>query len=149
MPLSICQFRTMREEVESPWNENRNKDMAANLVNRPKHEADIIDELADRKNCIIQVWAALELKMIKNVVNPGELKENMKANLSTVAIIGALMGGNNLSSFMKANAVDVNDMDIIDQITVFFRILSAIFGLVTAVYSAIIMSMVNAIPKVI
>jgi len=148
MLLSICHFRTMREEVESPWKEHSNTDLAANLVSNSKHEADIINELVDKKWCIIQVWAPLELKMIKNVVDPGELKENMKANLSTVAIIGALFGGTNLSSFMAANVVDVNDMNIIDQIIVFARFLSAACGLLTAVYSAIIMSMLNAIPKV-
>ena len=139
----------MPDEVESPWNtQQASSDLATTLISRSRREEDIILELIENKPWYLQIWAILELKMVRDIVDPAELKENIKANLSTVAIIGALFGGTNLSSFMAANVVDVNDMNIIDQIIVFARFLSAACGLLTAVYSAIIMSMLNAIPKV-
>ena len=135
-------------DVENAWNEPMSTDLAANEVRFPKREADIIRELIEKKHCIVRVWAPLELKMITHVEDPAELKKKLKANLNTVAIIGALFGGANLASYMSATGVDEDNHNDMSAIVGGIRFMAAGCGLATAVYSAIIMSMVNAIPKV-
>ena len=87
--------------------------------------------------------------MVRDIVDPAELKENIKANLSTVAIIGALFGGTNTASFMAADGVNEEKQTQIGQFIGALRFLAAALGFGAAVYSAVIMTMTNSIPKVI
>jgi len=95
----------------------------------------------------IEIWAVLEMKILRGIKNPAELKQNFLGNLGTVAVIGTLFGGANLSSFMSG--FNEGDHEGIGQLVGAVRITAAGWGLVSAVYSAIIMTMMNAVPKVI
>jgi hypothetical protein len=140
----------MPDEVESPWNtQQASSDLATTLISRSRREEDIILELIENKPWYLQIWAILELKMVRDIVDPAELKENIKANLSTVAIIGALFGGTNTASFMAADGVNEEKQTQIGQFIGALRVLAAALGFGAAVYSAVIMTMTNSIPKVI
>jgi len=140
----------MPDEVESPWNtQQASSDLATTLISRSRREEDIILELIENKPWYLQIWAILELKMVRDIVDPAELKENIKANLSTVAIIGALFGGTNTASFMAADGVNEEKQTQIGQFIGALRFLAAALGFGAAVYSAVIMTMTNSIPKVI
>jgi len=128
--------------------ENPTMPSATKKMIRKKSENDVIAEKLAAKPLYIKVWAVLELKMIAGVKDSAELKSNILGNLSTIAVIGALFGGANLSSFMSANGVNEGDHTFVGQIIGAVRFMAAGAGLIAAVYSAIIMTMTNAIPKV-
>jgi len=136
----------MPDEVESPWNtQQASSDLATTLISRSRREEDIILELIENKPWYLQIWAILELKMVRDIVDPAELKENIKANLSTVAIIGALFGGTNTASFMAADGVNEEKQTQIGQFIGALRFLAAALGFEAAVYSAVIMTMTEPI----
>jgi hypothetical protein len=86
--------------------------------------------------------------MISGITDSAELKENILGNIGTVAVIGALFGGANLASFMSVTGVEVGDPTIVGQLIGAIRFSAAGAGLISSVYAAIIMTMMNAIPKV-
>lgn len=114
---------------------------------RVENENQRIERLLNAKLYFVKAWAALELMMINDIEKSADLKENLLYNLGTVAIIGSLFGGANLVSFMSGvSGVDNTDIgEFIGSV----RFTSAGAGLTAAFYSAVIMSMTNAIPKVI
>ena len=107
-----------------------------------------IERLLKSKPFYIKVWAVLELNMISGITDSAELKENILGNIGTVAVIGALFGGANLASFMSVTGVEVGDPTIVGQLIGAIRFSAAGAGLISSVYAAIIMTMMNAIPKV-
>ena len=115
---------------------------------RVRTENQEIERLLKDQPLYIKVWAVLELNMISGITDSAELKENILGNLGTVAVIGALFGGANLSSFMTATGIEVGDPTIVGQLIGCIRFTAAGCGLVASVYAAIIMTMMNAIPKV-
>jgi tellurite resistance protein TehA-like permease len=120
----------------------------ANPMNEADRMALFIKEKIAQKPCWLKIWAVLELRMIKNLEDPAELKENIKANLGTIAVVGALFGSSNLSSFMSARGVNPDKHNVISFLIGAIRVCAAGSGLLAAVYSAVILTMTNAIPKV-
>ena len=105
-----------------------------------------IERLLKSKPFYIKVWAVLELNMISGITDSAELKENILGNIGTVAVIGALFGGANLASFMSG--VEDGQSAGVGQFIGFVRFMAAGGGLITAVYAAVIMAMINTLPKV-
>lgn len=105
------------------------------------------ENIVPKQPYYIEVWAVLELKIIRGIKESAELKSNFVGNLGTVAVVGALFGGANLASFMSGVS-EVYNKDVGEFIGS-FRFTAACAGLISAVYSSVIMVMMNAIPKVI
>ena len=94
----------------------------------------------------VKVLAALEIKMLEGIEDSVELQDNCLGNLGTVAVIGTLFGGANLASFMSG--VEDGQSAGVGQFIGFVRFMAAGGGLITAVYAAVIMAMINTLPKV-
>lgn len=112
-----------------------------------KDNADLSMQSTHEHSSYMKAVAMLELKMLTDIWDPVELKDNFLDNFSTVAVIGSLFGGANLASFMSG--IDVDDHGGFGQTIGAVRFMAAGGGLTSALYSSVIMAMINALPEVI
>ena len=108
-------------------------------------EDSYISDTIKKQWCIVKVWAALEIKMITNVRDPKEVKESIKGNLGTMAVVGALFGSAALGSYMSATGIEDGTKDLMKTIVGSCRVFAAGCGLAGAIMSATNVTLMNTV----
>lgn len=96
------------------------------------------------KPCWLRLWAVIEIKMLKAVQDPKRLKENIKGQMSSVALVGALVTNSQFTSF--SNSEFISHDNLFDMILGLVRLLSLGSGLGATVFAVLLMNLLNAVP---
>ena len=96
------------------------------------------------KPCWLRLWAVIEIKMLKAVQDPKRIKENIKGQMSSVALVGALVTSSQFTSF--SNSQFISHDNLFDLILGIVRLLSLGAGLGATVFAVLLMNLLNAVP---
>ena len=56
-------------------------------------------EKLKKKPCLLRLWCVIEIQMLKMIDDPKQVKENMRMQMSSIALVGALLGTSQFASF--------------------------------------------------
>jgi hypothetical protein len=109
------------------------------LTSKQKKLTDIVK----KKSKLSQFWGFLEIKMVLDIKDAHEVKENLMNVLSTVGIIGALFGSMMVPLFADP---PIEEEPGFNSFIGFIRICAVMSGLGSAIFSGLYMGLLSTVP---